>query len=222
MRCLLLGLLVLSLAGPALADDKKDVPAPARVVVTGKATVFLQATSVNVAIQGGEDVQKKIAEATKKVTATAFKIDDKSGIVIVLPANSFAVGDALKLIGSQYAVEGILTSTDSGLLVAITGDKMSKCVPLLIASKATAIDDKNKADFPAENHALMEGTVKKGSWKFGASTGEWLIQNANGTLPFVAPKDAKIEDGSKLRVSGPIRIVAGEWLVEGQKAEVVK
>ncbi|HEX3149549.1 MAG TPA: hypothetical protein VHR66_15850 [Gemmataceae bacterium] len=222
MRSLLLGLLVLPIACRALADDKKDVPAPARVVVTGKATAFLQATSVNVAIQGGEDVQKKIAEATKKVTATAFKIDDQSGIVVVLPANSFAVGDALKLIGSQYAVEGILTSTDSGLLIAITGDKTSKRVPLLIASKVTAIDDKNKADLPAENHALMEGTVKKGSWKLGTSTGEWSIQNANGSLPFVALKDAKIDDGSKLRVSGPVRVVAGEWLVEAQKAELVK
>ncbi len=222
MRYSVVGLLVALAAPYAPAQDKKEMPAPARVVVTGKATAFLQASSVNVAIQPSEDIAKTLKEATRKVAGTAFKIDETSGMVVVLPENIFKLEDAVGLIGKLIAVEGILTSTDTPLLVAISGTEKAKRVPLLVATKATVINEKNKADFPAENHALIEGIVKKGEMKVGSRVAEWSIHNADGDLPFIAPKDAALEAGTKFRISGGIRVVEGQWLLEAVKAEPVK
>ena len=224
MRYSGVGLLValVALAAPhALAQDTKEVPVPARVVVTGKATAFLQASSVNVAIQPGQDIAKTLKEATRKVTGTAFRIDETSGVVVVLPENIFEPEDALGLIGKLIAVEGILTSTDTPLLVAISGTKKAERVPLLVATKATAVNERNKADFPAENHALIEGIAKKGGVKVGSRVAEWSIQNADGELPFIAPRDAALEAGAKFRIPGGVRVVEGRWLLEAVKAEPI-
>jgi hypothetical protein len=195
------------------ADGKKAQLVPARVVIAGKTYAFVNSTNVRVALRGDEDIQKKIAEALKEVNATGFNIDAKTGVVIALP-KTFNKNNAFKLLGKRIAVEGILTSTDDGALFLASGSKGVKRVPLLIATKITEIDAKNKDSFPAENHAAIEGVARKGPFKVGAETVEWAIQNANGRIPFTLPKGAKPpEAGARLRVSGKVRVVEGELVL---------
>ena len=54
----------------ASAAGKGSLPIPARLVMTGKATSFIQASSVRAEIKPGKDVQKNLHEALKQVTAT--------------------------------------------------------------------------------------------------------------------------------------------------------
>ena len=207
----------------AAAAENKERPAPARVVMTGKAVSFVMISSLEVEIKPGDDVQKKLAEALKSVTATTFMLDEKAGIVVALPANRFKLIDVLKVLDKPMAAEGILTTTTNDLLVKLSGTKEAKRVPLLIADKVTLVDDKNKDSFPAENQATIEGTVKKEETKLGSETAVWAIGNADGRIPILLPKDSKpLESGAKFRASGRVRVVEGQLLLEVTKVEAMK
>jgi hypothetical protein len=211
------------LAAAAPADEKPAAPAPARVTMTGKGASYIQASSVQVEIKAGEDAQKKLSEALKQVTATTFTVGEKGGVVVVLPANTFKLDDALKVIGAVVAVEGVLSSTDNAVLVAVAGGADAKRVPVLVADKVVQLDEKNKDRFPAENGAVVEGTAIKGAITVGGAALEWAIQNGDGRVPLALAKGVgPPEAGAKVRASGKVRVAAGQLVLEATKVEPVK
>ena len=192
-------------------------------MLTGKGAAFLQLSGLNVAIQPGDDVEKKLKEALKKITATVFKIDGRSGVAVVLPANIFDITDALKVFGKLMSMEGTLTTTDNPVLIGLSGSQGARAIPLLIVDKATLLNDRNKAEFPAENHAVVEAVARKGEIKIGTETTEWSLENADGRIPFMVPKGGTSpEAGIRLRVAGKVRVVDGKWLLEATKMEPIK
>jgi hypothetical protein len=202
-----------------IADEKANL---ARVVMSGKATSFIQASSVRAEISAGDDVQKKLREALKQVTATTFKVGEKAGVVVVLPANTFKLEDAVDLINAAVAVEGILSSTDDAVLIAVAGATGERRVPLLIANKAVRLDETNKDRYPTENHAIIEGGIDKAEIKVGEETFRWAIQNADGRIPLTFPKDGKSpEQGTKQRATGKVRIATGRLILDASKVEPV-
>ena len=215
-------ILLLPVAAP-IADEKNEPITPAMAVMTGKATEFRNYSGGTFPIKPGEDVQKKMAEALRSVTVTKFSLDEKTGIVVALPANIFNFNDVFKVYGKPMAVEGILTSTDNAILVEASGTKGAKRMPLLIAQKMTLVDEKNKDSFPAENQATIEGIASKGEIKVGSDTAGWAIRNGGGRIPINLPKDAKPpETGAKIRASGKVRVVEGQLLLDATKVDAAK
>ena len=121
------------------------------------------------------------------------------------------------------AVEGVLTSTNNPVLVAMSEKKGPKQVLLLTANKVTLVDAKNKQDFPAQGNAIIFGIVTKRKSKVGSETVEWAIQNGKGHIPFTLPKGGKHpKAGTKLRASGKVRVVDEKFLLEAIKVDPVK
>jgi hypothetical protein len=216
IACVVLTLLVAA----GHADEKTGPPPPACVVMAGKAASFIQASSVRAEIKAGEDVQKKLDEALKQVTATTFKVGEKAGVVVVLPANTVKLEDALTLIGASVAVEGTLGSTDNAVLIAAAGATGAKRLPLLVADKVVRLDETNKDRFPAENHAVIEGVVSKVEVRAGAEAFGWAIRNANGLIPFTLPMGGTPpRAGAAVRASGKVRVAGGQLVLEATKIE---
>jgi pimeloyl-ACP methyl ester carboxylesterase len=199
----------------------KKRAAPARVVLTGKCRGFTTVSKVQVALRGDEDIQKELAAALKDITATGFQIDNKMGIAIALP-KTFNINDAFQWLGKPVAVEGILTSTDDTVVIPVTGIRGAKRIPLLIAKKVTPLEAKNKEGFPAENHATIEGVAIKAETKLGRKRSHWAIENADGRIRFTLPKTAEPpREGARIRVSGRVRVVEADVVVDASRVEVV-
>jgi hypothetical protein len=223
MRTALASAVLALLAAAGHADEKAAPPTPARVVMAGRGASFVQASSVRVELKAGADLQKKLDEALKRVTATTFKVGGQSGVVVVLPANAFKAEDALKVIRAQVAVEGTLCSTDNAVLVALAGATGAKRVPLLVADKVVRLDETNKDRFPAEDHAAIEGVASKGEVKAGDEMFGWAIRNANGLIPLTLPRGgAPPEAEAAVRASGKVRVAGGQLVLEATKVEAVK
>jgi len=214
----LIACLLLLLSVPAVMGGDPKAP-PARVVMTGKVTLLIQSTNVKVSIQPGEDVGKKLAEALKSVTATRFDLADNTSIVVAFPPKTVTPNDFFNVKDKLVAVEGILTSTDDSVLVAL-GPKGAKQVPLLIAEKLIWVDDKNKAKLPAENQATIEGVADKAEIRLGSITVGWAIRNGDGRIPLLLAKDTSSPNaGSKMLTSGMVRVVEGQPVLEASKVE---
>jgi hypothetical protein len=223
MKPVIACLALLLSASPLRTEEEKEVVAPARLLMTGKAEALVQVSGVKVTIQAGEDVKKKLADALKSITATMFNLDDQTRILIVLPKDSFTVNDALKVLGKPMAVEGILTDSDDAGLIALSGAKGAKRVPLLIAERVTLVNEKNRDGFPAENQATVEGVAIKGQFKVGKGALEWAIRNADGHIPIALPGEVKPPaDGAKTRASGKLRMVDGLLVLDAVKVEPMK
>jgi hypothetical protein len=191
--------------------------------MTGKGEAFIQSSVAVYAVKPGEDPKKKADEARKEVTATAFKLGEKQGIVVVFPADTFKVEDALAVIGRTAAVEGVLSWTDERLLIAVAGAKGEKRVPMLVAEKVVRLDEKSKGRYPAVNHAVIEGKAVKGAVKAGTESFEWSIQNGDEKIPLTLPKGGKQpEAGSRVRASGKVRVSGGQLVIDAAKVESVK
>jgi hypothetical protein len=152
-----------------------------------------------------------------------FKPDDMTAVVIALPAKGIDINEVqLAAIRKDklIAVEGILTTTDTKLLVESCDIKGAKRVPILVAKTATWVDEKNKNKYPTENHITVRGVIRKVELKIGAESFDWGIENANGSIPFI-PKEGKALDLGMKLVSGSLRMVDGRPIVKADKIEPV-
>jgi hypothetical protein len=223
MKTPLAGLLLTLVTVAVVAEEKAPVPPRVRVVMTGKGEAFFQSSNVRIEVKPGEDLRKKIEEALKEVTATAFKVGEGEGVVVVFPANAVKVEDALKVIGGLAVVEGVLGFSDDAILIASAGAKGAKRVPVLVALKVGKLDDKAKGDYPAVNHAVVEGQAVRGEFKIGTETFEWSMQDGDGRIPLRLPKGVKSpEPGTQIRASGKVRVAEGQWVLEVAKVEPMK
>ncbi len=218
----MLSLWILLASALTIPQPVAAASAPARVIITGKATSFIQKSSAKAEIKAGEDVEKKLAEALRQISATSFKITPSAGMIVALPADQFKLKDAAGFLNGMVAVEGLLTTTDDTVLMAVAGANGAKRVPMLIAAKATPITTANKAEFPAENAIICEVVVVAAEGKAASPAEAWAIRNGDGQVRFTLPKDAAPPTaGIRVRVAGQIRIGAGQLRIEAAKVEAL-
>jgi hypothetical protein len=204
MRLFLASLLVLSVGTVSVAAKKK-IPPRAQVVMTGKGTGF---------------VNMKVLKM--KILAATIMVNQKTEIVVSLPDNAFQLKDESGGIDKMVAVEGVLTTTDHPVLGASI-NKSGHIIPLLTAIKVTQLNEKNKKDFPTLGNAMIVGIANKRKTKVGSKNMEWALQNGKSHIPFTLAIGGKLpKAGTKVRVSGKIRVVAEKLALEEATIEAVK
>ncbi len=212
--------------GKAFADLPDDFawPTVAHVVFTGAPTFLAQMSTVLVEIKPGQHVQEELDKALKEFRFIVIKPDETSSVVVALPTKGLDFNElALATIKKDrlIVVEGILTTTSNEFLVETWAMKGAKRVPLLIAKTATWVNEKNKNQFRAERHIVLRGVARKREIKIGSETFEWAIENANGFIPIILAKDAKVPvAGTTLLVTGNLRVVDGRPMVKADKIEI--
>jgi hypothetical protein len=226
MRFLITALALVFVVPVNSADDNKPSPIAANVVITATPTSLTQGSNVTVEIKPGQDVLEELAKALKECKLTVIKPDETTAVVIALPPkglDSTELGLAAIRKDRLIVVEGILTTTENESLLKSCGIKGIKRVPLLIAKTATWVNDKNKDRFPSENRLTIRGVARKCEIKIGSESFNWAIENADGFIPILLAKDAKVPDaGTTVLVSGNLRVVDGRPVVKSDKIELAK
>ena len=208
----------------APADDPKPAPA-AKVVVSGQPVgrVLIRTTA------GGE---------TTTVRATLLKLDDRTTVAVVLPAEKnppkkaapggpdpdleAALREATGR-ASAVAAEGRLSSTDDPLVVAAAGPKGAKTVPLVRADKLTDLTDANRKDFPPPGSARVEGVLAAADVKLGPDAARWVVGGEPHPVPLLLPADGPVPAaGAKVRAAGPARVVDGRFVVAVRELAIIK
>lgn len=200
MRSLILYLLAFLAITVVGGEGSKEPATSAKVIVTGSGNGFFE-----------------VGSAVSSDTYIVIQFDDKTSLIVQTP-NTFSVNNSFKIL----AVEGTLTSTGDTSLIKLVDSKANR-VPILIADKVTVVDEKNKESFPAAGQGRIEAIARKISIKVGSEKVEWAVQNSEGPIPLIFPKDRKPpEPESQERISGKVRIIEGQFLLEVTKTEPVK
>lgn len=209
---------------PILGTSQEKSRPMSKVVLSGKADSFISATSIRVQVRLGEDAEKKIADALKKVTALGVTLGDNKKIVFVVPADRIPPGDLIKVVKKQaVAAEGFLSSTEDELLLIATGSKETGRLPILVVEKMVWLDDSNRAGFPELGSMTIEGIVQARKLKVGNEDFGHGVVNGDQEIPVHVGPDlsASFPEG-QVRLGGKVRINGGRLVVDVNRSESTK
>lgn len=205
------------------ADEPKPTPPAPRVVVTGKSVGLML-------------MKETTGKETKTLQVTLLELADHSKLAVALPPEppqarkeGGADPDLERLLRQatqtpEMVVQGRLSSTSNTTVLAVVGAKDAKTIPLLIADRVTELTATNRKDFPPLNAARVEGVLVRAPTKLGPLTTDWALgQDAPAQIPLLlAPGAPTPVAGGKVRVTGPVRVVHGRFVVQVKEMDAIK